>query len=73
MNRRPLATYCVLAALIATVSLLPLPAFGQSPAASEETLPRTSWGDPDLQGMWVNNNATPLERPKEFAGKQTLS
>ena len=33
--------------------------------------PRTSWGDPDLQGVFANDNeyATPLERPDEFAGK----
>jgi hypothetical protein len=33
--------------------------------------PRTSWGDPDLQGVYANDNeyATPLERPDEFAGK----
>ena len=33
--------------------------------------PRTPWGDPDLQGVYANDNeyATPLERPKEFAGK----
>src|SRR5262252_5169970 len=34
--------------------------------------PRTSWGDPDLQGSYANNNeyATPLERPAEFDGKR---
>jgi hypothetical protein len=33
--------------------------------------PRTSWGDPDLQGVFANDNeyATPLERPAELAGK----
>jgi hypothetical protein len=33
--------------------------------------PRTPWGDPDLQGVFANDNeyATPLERPREFAGK----
>ena len=35
--------------------------------------PRTSDGHPDLQGFWANNNATPLERPKELAGRATLS
>jgi hypothetical protein len=35
--------------------------------------PRTPWGDPDLQGMWVNNTATPLERPDVFQGKETLT
>lgn len=34
---------------------------------------RTRWGHPDLQAMLVNDSATPLERPKAFEGRQTLS
>ncbi len=30
-------------------------------------------GQPDLQGTWENNSATPLERPAELAGKPLLS
>ena len=26
--------------------------------------PVTPYGTPDLEGVWVNNRATPLERPK---------
>jgi hypothetical protein len=37
------------------------------------TPPRTPEGHPDLQGFWANNNATPLERPKELAGRATLT
>ena len=37
------------------------------------TLPRTVDGQPDLQGVWANNSATPLERPDELAEKATLS
>jgi len=32
-------------------------------------LPRTADGHPDLQGVWLNDTATPLERPKAFAEK----
>ncbi len=35
--------------------------------------PRTVDGQPDLQGTWANNNATPLERPAAFAGRATLT
>jgi hypothetical protein len=33
---------------------------------------RTPWGDPDLRGVYSNDNeyAMPLERPDEFAGKR---
>jgi hypothetical protein len=30
---------------------------------------RTPWGDPDLQGYYLNLSYTPLERPRELAGK----
>jgi hypothetical protein len=35
--------------------------------------PRTPDGHPDLQGFWSNNNATPIERPKELEGRATLT
>lgn len=37
------------------------------PAAAAQT---TSWGDPDLQGIWTNQTPTPLERPDALAGKR---
>ena len=36
-------------------------------------VPRTVEGQPDLQGTWANDNATPLERPVEFGGRATLT
>ncbi len=35
--------------------------------------PRTADGHPDLEGVWENNSATPLERPAQFAQKPRLS
>ena len=37
------------------------------------TVSRTIDGQPDLQGVWANNNGTPLERPKQYAGKTHLT
>jgi hypothetical protein len=42
-------------------------------AGATYTAPRTQDGQPDLQGVWANNDATPLERPKELAGRQFLT
>ncbi len=35
--------------------------------------PRTAYGHPDLQGVWANNNGTPLQRPAAWAGKEELT
>jgi hypothetical protein len=37
------------------------------------TPPVTADGQPDLQGTWLDNSATPLERPKELEGRQFLT
>ena len=45
------------------------PALGaQSPAAAKT--PRTSWGTPSFQGVWVNSTVTPLTRPKGLGDKE---
>jgi hypothetical protein len=45
------------------------------PASKTQTWtpPRSDDGHPDLSGFWSNNNATPLERPKELAGRAMLT
>ena len=37
------------------------------------TAPRTRDGHPDLQGVWANNSATPLQRPESLAGREFLT
>jgi hypothetical protein len=46
---------------------------GRAAAQTPWTAPRLPNGQPDLQGTWENNSATPLERPAELAGKPLLS
>src|SRR5947207_14082302 len=45
------------------------------PAKKKWTPPKTSWGDPDIQGQWNSQTSTPLERPLagELAGRSVLS
>jgi hypothetical protein len=38
-------------------------------AQAQSVVPRTSWGDPDLQGLYSNASVTPLERPAPLANK----
>jgi len=70
-----------LAVVIAVVSLTsvlvagqaPRPA-GKAPAGSRTwTPPHTAWGEPDLQGVWDFATITPMERPRELAGRQVLT
>jgi len=42
-------------------------------AATNWTASRTPDGQPDLQGVWLSNGATPLERPKALEGRQFLT
>ncbi len=53
--------------VVAAISLMPIAAGAQS------KVPRTPDGKPDLQGIWDFRTITPLERPNQFAGKETLS
>jgi hypothetical protein len=61
----------LLAAVAVALSLLPGRAAAQS--THTWTAPRTADGQPDLQGVWANNTATPLERPKALAGREYLT
>src|SRR5262245_49617558 len=60
--------------LCLALSLTMLAAIAHAQPPSQTWVPpRTPDGHPDLQGFWANNNATPLERPKELAGRATLA
>ncbi len=56
-------------------------AAGQAPPSSREArraadgVPRTSWGDPDLQGTWTSESeyGVPLERAAEFGTRPFLT
>jgi hypothetical protein len=44
-----------------------------SPRLTAQSTARTAAGRPDLQGIWLNNTATPLERLKDFADKAVFT
>ena len=56
---------------VACVSLAVATAIAQAPAP--RSVPRTPWGDPDLQGLWTNATVTPFERPANLSGKAVLT
>src|SRR5579872_3709623 len=77
MRRRVLISIAALAAL-AVVVVLTSPVAGQvragapSASAPSGTL-RTSWGDPDLQGIWHEDLDTPLQRDPKYGNREFLT
>jgi hypothetical protein len=68
--------------LIAVTLAPPLAAAAQTAASASNdkgarswTVPRTPWGDPDIQGLWPANDmqGTPYERPESFGTRATLT
>lgn len=65
---------CFTAALGAVATGQRPTAEGQSVTA-KSTLPRTAWGDPDLQGVWSSTRVSdvPFERPPSMGSRATLN
>jgi hypothetical protein len=42
-------------------------------APAKAAVPKTPWGDPDLQGVWNDATSTPLQRPSTVGTKDVLS
>jgi hypothetical protein len=64
MRRR--VRLCAAAVVFSLLSSAPTSAQNWQP-------PRTADGQPDLQGVWLSNTATPLQRPKAFEGRAYLT
>jgi len=77
MGLQSLVSFGALA--LAITSFAPLPIAAQAKEAAQKKIP-AKWtaplapdGHPDLQGNWVNRSATPLERPKQLEGRESLT
>ncbi len=90
MALRLLGFLGTLGVLIGAAALMPHPAASQQQAAAAPPLvitafgdkaappyvtPRTSWGDPDLQGVWSSddNAGIPMSRPEQFGHRLYLT
>src|SRR5215510_13141344 len=81
-TKEPVATWSVVFTLPLILSLAAVTSSGAQtrPAAksagsdskSKWTAPRTAWGDPDLNGVYSNDDETgiPFERPAQFEGRR---
>ena len=63
----------ILAVAIALSCAVGVPVLVEAQSAETWTAPRTADGHPDLQGVWANNAATPLQRPESLAGRELLT
>src|SRR2546430_7156834 len=72
LGRMAVATAVVLA-LAVTVGGQAANTSDKPGTKTTQTVSRTPWGDPDLQGVWDFRTTTPLERPAELAGKEVLT
>src|SRR5215510_32178 len=77
MFRRLLAVSALLAVLVilAVRHFVPMPigeprVLAQGEARPSPSLPKTPWGEPNLQGIWTDIYQTPLQRPARYANRE---
>src|SRR6266853_3388995 len=55
------------AAAATVIAIFMAPTSAQAPAAASL---KTPWGEPDLQGIWTDETATPLQRSPNYANQE---
>ena len=75
MRRRWLEVIGVAAVVVAVAGLLIVSrgSLGGASAGASSAALKTAWGEPDLQGIWTDPYQTPLQRPSQFASKETFT
>jgi hypothetical protein len=56
--------------LSALVILKPADVFSANETPAKSAAIKTAWGEPDLQGIWTDETATPLQRPAKYANQE---
>ena len=62
-----------LRAALTSAVLVALAGAALAPASAAQSSLRTPDGDPDIQGLWNFSTATPMQRPEDLAGRDTLT
>jgi hypothetical protein len=68
---RPSGTIA-LAGLVTAGLVASCTASGQAPAGQKAALV-TSWGEPDIQGIWTDEFDTPMQRPAKYADRELFT
>jgi hypothetical protein len=69
MRDRFKGSLVLIAVATAAASALAVSATRTSAESSGAAL-KTSWGEPDLQGIWTDETNTPLQRPEKYANQE---
>ena len=67
------AVIVVCVALVPLAGQAPQTGAGRAVTSTPANVPRTPWGDPDLNGDWQGFTGTPFERPSVFKGREFLT
>ena len=77
MGHRLLLQFSVLVLTMGFAFSTPASVAGQGASGSRDnwTTPRTTWGDPDFQGVWTTDGerSVPFERPTTFGNRDELT
>src|SRR5260221_5718117 len=64
-------TVAIVAAAVGAVIAGSIPrTSAQAPGASATAALKTPWGEPDLQGIWTDENDTPFQRSPKYANQE---
>lgn len=63
----------IVAALVAFSVTLSVAQAAVAQAADDYEVPRTDWGQPDLQGVWNFSSTIPMARPRQFGDREYMT